>query len=342
MTAEQARRRWPSRIARLAAWTALATALLGWLALSALADRNGLGTLLAFGPAWLMAVPTVLAIPLALWGDRRALVPIAWAGLVVAGPVMSWNLPWRSLVAETSPSDLDLRILTINKGIIPTFSSSALGQLIAEREPEVVLMQEANDMTLAELNLGIDWHLESHGELILISRLPIVRIERLSATLSDGKASALRCDVKKGSTTIRVITLHLRSAREGLSAAITHGPFQYGVIGSNLQERRATSLRVAGWVAGIIAAEPGPAVIGGDFNLPPASALFAQHWGWLRDAHRDSGWGWGLTWFSSWHGLRIDHLLADPEGQWAWCQVGPDLGSDHRPVIAEVRWSRPG
>jgi vancomycin resistance protein VanJ len=341
MTKQKARRRWPARIAWLSSWTALAVALVGWLGLTALADRNGVGTLLAFGPSWLMVVPAVLSIPFALWGDRRALIPLAWAGLVVAWPVMGWNFPWRALTAETTPEDLSLRLLTINKGMVKTFDPIALRNLIIEREAQVVLMQEASGMTLDQLRLGEEWTLKANGELVVISRLPIDRVEALTGTEHDGKAAALRCDIRTPKGTVHVIAIHLRSAREGITAAIKHGPFQYGVIGSNLQERSATSLAVAEWVAGIPMMEPGPVVVGGDFNLPPASALLARHWGWLRDSHLDAGWGWGLTWFSSWHGLRIDHLMADPEARWTWSEVGPNVGSDHRPLLAEVHWTAP-
>ena len=40
--------------------------------------------------------------------------------------------------------------------------------------------------------------------------------------------------------------------------------------------------------------------------------------------------------------VRIDHILTTPDWSIAECRVGPDLGSDHLPVMAEVVLPKPG
>jgi endonuclease/exonuclease/phosphatase (EEP) superfamily protein YafD len=39
--------------------------------------------------------------------------------------------------------------------------------------------------------------------------------------------------------------------------------------------------------------------------------------------------------------VRIDHILAGPGWQAERCWVGPDVGSPHRPVIADLIWTGP-
>jgi len=37
-----------------------------------------------------------------------------------------------------------------------------------------------------------------------------------------------------------------------------------------------------------------------------------------------------------WHAVRIDHILSSPEFRVRKAAVGPESGSDHRPVFAEL------
>ena len=75
-----------------------------------------------------------------------------------------------------------------------------------------------------------------------------------------------------------------------------------------------------------------------DINLPGESAIFRSHWGQFTDAFSSAGLGLGHTKFTRWHGVRIDHILAGPGWRFRRCWVGPDVKSDHRPLIADVEW----
>ncbi len=83
-------------------------------------------------------------------------------------------------------------------------------------------------------------------------------------------------------------------------------------------------------------------VVGGDFNMPVESCFFKQHWHSYHDAFSAVGLGFGHTTSVRMEGIhwgaRIDHILT--RGRWhpLRCWVGPDTGSDHRPVLADVYW----
>jgi endonuclease/exonuclease/phosphatase (EEP) superfamily protein YafD len=49
-----------------------------------------------------------------------------------------------------------------------------------------------------------------------------------------------------------------------------------------------------------------------------------------------AGWGYGYSKFTRWHGLRIDHVLADDNWRVANSYVADDHGGDHRPVVANL------
>jgi endonuclease/exonuclease/phosphatase (EEP) superfamily protein YafD len=79
-------------------------------------------------------------------------------------------------------------------------------------------------------------------------------------------------------------------------------------------------------------------VLLGDLNCTPWSPAFDRLLAAAR--LRDSGRGRGLhpTWFSAvpFVGLPIDHVLVGPGVGVRGRHVGPDIGSDHRPVIADL------
>jgi endonuclease/exonuclease/phosphatase (EEP) superfamily protein YafD len=80
-----------------------------------------------------------------------------------------------------------------------------------------------------------------------------------------------------------------------------------------------------------------PVLVMGDFNTPPESAIFRRVWGRYTDAFASAGWGWGYTFFTMRKiAVRIDHILAGPGWYCERCWVGPDVGSPHRPLLAEL------
>jgi endonuclease/exonuclease/phosphatase family metal-dependent hydrolase len=47
----------------------------------------------------------------------------------------------------------------------------------------------------------------------------------------------------------------------------------------------------------------------------------------------------GKTWPSHRPHSQIDHLLVTPSVDALWGEVGPNLGSDHLPIRARLRWT---
>jgi endonuclease/exonuclease/phosphatase (EEP) superfamily protein YafD len=75
-----------------------------------------------------------------------------------------------------------------------------------------------------------------------------------------------------------------------------------------------------------------------DFNITPWSPVFADilEGSGLRDS--SLGFGVAPTWLSRplFFGLPIDHILVSPDIKVKNRHVGPDVGSDHFPVIADL------
>jgi len=90
-----------------------------------------------------------------------------------------------------------------------------------------------------------------------------------------------------------------------------------------------------------IAAElQGEIILAGDFNMPADSSIYREHWSKWRNGYSSAGIGFGNTVFvqegPSEFAARIDHVLFTGPWRCSRCWVGPDVGSDDRPVIADL------
>ena len=79
-----------------------------------------------------------------------------------------------------------------------------------------------------------------------------------------------------------------------------------------------------------------PVLAAGDFNMPPDDSTMVALRSAFRFAFEEGGWGYGYTRPTRCPWFRIDHILASPEWQVTRCWVGPDFGSDHLPLLADV------
>jgi endonuclease/exonuclease/phosphatase family metal-dependent hydrolase len=138
-------------------------------------------------------------------------------------------------------------------------------------------------------------------------------------------------------------------AGDGLPSLVV----QLGIDGRNLMvlglhtrwpllPRLATARDVALYEAANMMRGQGLATVAlGDLNATPYSPVYERFLGnaGLRDAM--DGRGWQPTWRAGFWplALRIDHVLVSPDLCVEHAEVGPAVGSDHRPVIARLRFS---
>ena len=315
------------------AWLAVACALAAWLTLG-LADRHWIGTLLEFGPRWVLLAPVgMVAICAAFWRPR-ALLPLAAAGAIVSGPVMGLCLPVRTWW-QGRPNGQLLRILTCN-----TRGGKADGRLSAmiEREqPDVVALQEwPGNQSLPESLLGKAWNVVRIEGLVLASRWPIVEKETMASPLGYKRTLGVRGELQLKSGRVQLFVLHLSTPRDGLEAVLAHGWDGLPALEEVTVNREIEAAAVGKWLG----TSTESLVVAGDFNMTPESVIYQTQFGHLQNAFSVAGLGWGATKFTRYHSARIDHILANAEWRFARCTIGPDVGSDHRPVIADLEYLR--
>jgi vancomycin resistance protein VanJ len=319
------------RMIALGAWVALAASLAAWGLLRA-ADEWGPATFLMFGPRWLFVVPPTLLLLPSLLIRRRSLAPVFVALVVALWPVMGFNVPWGSKgsVPVDGPR---LRVLTCNMHYADG-NLTSLKSLIENLRPDVIALQEWPEEVQSNEVFGDDWHVHKDEGLFLASRHPLRRAELLGDDSTGEHGSVALYEIETPPGKVTVFSLHLASPRADLKGAVRAGPEGLTAVEANTAVRERQMTFIAG-KAGRVA---GPVLLVGDFNTPSESVLFRRTWKGYADAFGEAGWGWGYTFTNRWTRVRIDHVLVGGNGRASACWVGPDVGSPHRPVIAEVSW----
>ena len=107
-----------------------------------------------------------------------------------------------------------------------------------------------------------------------------------------------------------------------------------------LNEELALRRRTSAEIRQAIALLPPPVIVAGDFNMPADSLIYRESWDGYANAFSRSGFGYGLSEMVDLHGLqfgiRIDHILTGAGLASCRCALGPGVGSDHLPLIAEI------
>lgn len=276
-----------------------------------------------------LALIPVVAV--ALWCRRWR---TAIAGLVVVlllvGPDAQSYFPRTGDSAGTA----DFRVMSMNSLWVNTDPKPAIEQ-IRRADPDVLVLQEYtsafHEALLRALGDRYPFQLCDPGDghafgAAILSKFPFTGDRRYDAPYGLGQLSAPRAVVRIGSRDVVIHCVHLIP------------PTRHNVPFMLRQFRTLQSM---------IAQETDPVVIAGDFNFTTRSSL---HQAMLRlgltDAQEIGGSGRGATWprlglLRFLPGIALDHVYLGNGIRATSCRVGDDFGSDHRPLIVDVRFDDP-
>ena len=203
----------------------------------------------------------------------------------------------------------------------------AVTRFLREVEADVVFLHEANRLweeaisrAAAAGGFGYQQH-SSRPERLIFSTLTLTGSHPREVTShgwAEGEARAMEVVVDLGGTPVTLLGIHPLAPTNPRRTALRDAQFGF----------------VAGWARD----SGGPTVVTGDFNATPWSHVFAP----LTDAGlRNSQRGFGLSPSFPVNGnlftrIPIDHLLHSPHLAVVDRWLGPDLGSDHFPLVVDL------
>ena len=292
-------------------------------------------------PLWLASaalsgVATALLASAALVGGLAA----AWGGapggrrwllaapvLAVAALQMAWPTAWGLLRPEDPVGGARISVLAQNVWRSNPDPGAAARALVAQDADVVVLTEFTPEFLVAFRRAGSD---RAYPHRILRDRPDTQGMAVFSRVPMDTparQASLYRTEATlrpAGSAPVHLVAVHVPA------------PTTSGVQGWAEEFARLT---------GRVEDLDGPVVVAGDFNATSGNRPFrhlAASAG-LRDAQDAGGGGFGGTWSLESAGppmLRLDHVMVARSVGVAAFGFVPPLGSDHRGVVAELRFPR--
>jgi endonuclease/exonuclease/phosphatase (EEP) superfamily protein YafD len=330
-----------ARAAALLAWAYLGTVCLLAAVIWTLGDSWWPATVLLFLGRWIFLLPLALLVPAALLVRRAPLlVPLLLAALVVLGPVMGFRTGWRRWLPSAGGSHVRVVTLNVDGGELLV---AQLPFLVKDWSADVVALQECGPALAAAARTLPGWNEHDEGELCLLSRFPIREARAMDRSALErvkegtagigGAGYVVRYALETPRGVVGFTNLHLETPRKGFEALFGGSDwFDVDRLRANTILRDVESDLAARWVS----QGRTPLLVAGDFNTPVESRIFRHRWGWLDDAFSRAGAGFGMTKYNGWIRVRIDHVLTGRGWHADRAVVGPDVGSDHRPLIVDL------
>jgi vancomycin resistance protein VanJ len=308
-------------------WSIVVLEVVAW-AVMRQGDAMVVPTLLAYGARWVWLIPVAVVAPLSLW-RRSVVVPVAVA--LAVGLVGVMQFQWPHLAPRETCCRLTIVTLNGNQKARP----GAFSHLVEDSGADIVAMQEWEQPTAGPVPTG--WRVHCEGELCVAARHPIQKIDVMYSGRGEARrALVIAAEIATADGPVSFSSIHLDTVRKGIEPMLHEGVGATGELQENVALRDRQSHAAEAWIR---KRDTHPAIVAGDFNMPTDSAIYRHNWRGWSDAFESIGTGLGHTKFTSLWGIRIDHVLFDDRWEAVSSRVGPDVGSDHRPLIVTLQRS---
>ena len=269
--------------------------------------------------AWYALGAAILATFFWIIRSRRWATGTTLLAVVLAFAPLSWYFPARNPnVGGVRCRVLLANVLTSNR------NHQAVLDLIAAEDPDVVCLQEINDAWENALEPLRETYPTYHAVprndnfgIALYSRVT----PGLPAAAFDGKMGvpALTAPIEMDGAQAQLLNIHALPP-----------------LRADMARRRSAQLEGArAWLD----AQTLPAIIIGDLNMTMYSPVYRAWAKNLKAKNARQGYGPLGSWplFVPIMRLPLDQALVTPDIEVLDCRLGPDIGSDHLPLIVDVR-----
>ncbi len=247
-----------------------------------------------------------------------------WRWALAAGLVLTLNagfvapLLWTASPAPKDARSVKLLVVNVNRS---NLDFESVAKFIRKTDPDFVGLVEVHGRWLEELAVPLETYRY---------RAAIPRDDNFGIALYSRHELLLNDVIEQPLTQFPTVRGIAKVHGERIQIAVVHLP---PPISEKWSRARDAHLRQ--W-AKMRADSTGRFVLMGDFNATPWSAAFRKvvHSTGMRRA----GPGVAATWPSplGFLGIPIDHVLIDGKLAPRSVEVGPDVGSDHRPLLVEL------
>jgi len=259
-----------------------------------------------------------------------------------------------------------LKVLSYNVLSITDKEDDPILQYLARSRADIICLQEASEYNLRRYDQKAEWmkaypyrsYRMPHGgtnearDITCISKYPILSLENVGFPDSGNGYTRYTLDVN--GDTITLFNCHLQSFGlnnddKSLYEEILHHPKEKLNLSESGTKGLLKKLRDANAKRSVQAdrlakdieealggeARPRTVIVCGDFNDSPISYSHYRVSRLLKDAHTQSGNGFGFSYNRNKMFFRIDHMLASPNLKPYRCKVDRSIKhSDHYPIFS--------
>lgn len=267
-----------------------------------------------------------------------------------------WFLGYRLTGApEVVDKNHHITLMTYNRG---QHMNQSLQPFKEATQPDLMLFQDAPNRAetfLRAAEYSEFEHGTSVGEFTLLSRFPIVGKTLLPESFSNSSTRFAKFEIDWQGQLVSIYSVHLKTPREVLSS-YSKGAFLWGVLGvpgtpgaakkKQYQVFWDQQIEDVEIILKAVRSDPNPCLMAGDFNAPCLGKIHKRVTSVMTDTHLAAGNGFGfsfpgvtnnpLSLGGPW--LRIDYLFHDEHWKTIQCITEPDRPSQHRAVVARLKY----
>jgi vancomycin resistance protein VanJ len=265
-----------------------------------------------------------------------ALLPVALFGLLYGERLLPRTQPMAAGPA--------FRVMTFNAGTGGSGEAEAVLAAVQEAQPDLVATQEVQGRALQALRTGLAErypYQAATGDVATFSAYPLLDATEFRLRGSGYQSQAM--DVHIGDHAVRLTNVHLQrtgprlGGRRSIVAFVRN--YEPGLLEGQVTELLDRHVRPVN----------GAQLLTGDFNQTEWSRPYGMVAAVLGDSFREAGRGFGHTFPSAIEArgreialplVRIDYIFHSPDLVAQSARMGPDHGSDHVPVVADLAFKQ--
>ena len=230
-----------------------------------------------------------------------------------------------------------IRVLNMNIGRAKEggrFNARKFCKFVKETSPDIIVLQEKGlEPIFSDIQKALPEH-KLYGahknSSVVISNMPF---EEMPLKEKVNNLHVAKYKIKVDEFDIILLGVHLVTPRGGIQALLDEG------ITGVPEMQRITGLQSSvSSLASRETADDSNILIAGDFNMTVNHPFYARDWSRFKNSFSEKGKGFGFTKYLNYLRVRIDHILCDSDWQVLKAWVGPSMDSDHRPVIADLKF----
>ena len=279
-----------------------------------------------FAPRWFVFV---FLVPVLLFFRHITKLTALGLCLVLAIFIYYQNIQLNVLGADGQHVGAkQVRVMSLNMG--GGANLDAIAKTILAKQPDVILLQESGIERLEKL-VPNRWYKHCDDRLCFASRYETVKEGDLTRALLQGWGTfASFYLVNFDGIVIPFLNLHLETPRSIITAAL-HRQFNSFDILDFYQKKALQSSMLNEWMR-----QRPKFVAAGDFNMPVEESTYQKYFSRFQNAISAAGNGINYTKYTSWHGVRIDHVITSNSVEVINARVLPSTMGDHRIVLVDI------